>query len=51
MSTAVMNAPAAQEEIATLFVAFELNKANWLIGSYSPQLGKTVGRYKVDGAT
>jgi transposase len=44
-----MIAPAAQDEIATLFVAFELSKGTWLIGLYSPQLGKTVSRYKIDG--
>jgi len=49
MSTAVMNAPAAQEEIATLFVGFELSKATWLIGMYSPQLGKTISRHKIEG--
>ena len=48
MSTSVL-APAAQDEIATLFVGFELSKATWLIGLYSPQLGKTISRYKVDG--
>jgi transposase len=49
MSTSALTAPAAQDEIATLFVAFELSKATWLIGLYSPQLGKTISRYKVDG--
>ena len=49
MSTAVMNAPAAQGEIATLFVGFELSKATWLIGLYAPQLGKTISRHKVEG--
>src|SRR5215475_14447221 len=49
MSTSAL-APAAQDEIATLFVGFELSKATWLIGLYSPQLGKTISRYKVDGA-
>src|SRR5215468_7071469 len=48
MSTSAL-APAAQDEIATLFVGFELSKATWLIGLYSPQLGKTISRYKVDG--
>src|SRR6201987_605889 len=47
MSTSAL-APAAQDEIATLFVGFELSKATWLIGLYSPQLGKTISRYKVD---
>ena len=36
MSTSAL-APAAQDEIATLFVGFELSKATWLIGLYSPQ--------------
>ncbi len=49
MSTAVVNAPAGQEEIATLFVGFELSKATWLIGMCSPQLGKTISRHKVEG--
>src|SRR5215471_15209026 len=49
MSTSAL-APAAQDEIATLFVGFELSKATWLIGLYSPQLGKTISRYKIDGA-
>ena len=40
MSTSAL-AP-AQDEIATLFVGFELSKATWLIGLYSPQLGKTI---------
>src|SRR5215468_11053853 len=48
MSTSAL-APAAQDEIATLSVGFELSKATWLIGLYSPQLGKTISRYKVDG--
>ena len=45
MSTSALIAPAAQDEIATLFVGFELSKATWLIGLYSPQLGKTISRY------
>ncbi|HKQ86707.1 MAG TPA: IS110 family transposase [Candidatus Acidoferrales bacterium] len=49
MSTSALIAPAAQDEIATLFVGFELSKATWLIGLYSPQLGKTISRYKLDG--
>src|ERR1700743_3957184 len=49
MSTSALIAPAAQDETATLFVGFELSKASWLIGLYSPQLGKTISRYKVDG--
>src|SRR5215469_13668883 len=48
MSTSAL-APAAQDKIATLFVGFELSKATWLIGLYSPQLGKTISRYKLDG--
>src|SRR6201981_4252831 len=48
MSTSAL-APAAQDEIAPLLVGFELSKATWLIGLYSPQLGKTLSRYKVDG--
>jgi hypothetical protein len=51
MSTSALIAPAAQDEIATLFVGFELSKATWLIGLYSPQLGKTISRYKLDGVT
>ena len=46
MSTSALT-PAAQDEIATLFVGFELSKATWVIGLYSPQLGKTISRYKV----
>src|ERR1700758_4828067 len=42
-------APAAQDEIATLFVGFELSKATWLISLYSPQFGKSISRYKLDG--
>ena len=38
MSTSAL-APAAQDKIATLFVGFELSKATWLIGLYSPPLG------------
>ncbi|MGZ9112909.1 MAG: IS110 family RNA-guided transposase [Rhodoplanes sp.] len=41
--------PAAQDERATLLVGFELSKTTWLIGLYSPDLGKTVSRYKIDG--
>jgi hypothetical protein len=48
MSTLAL-APATQDEIARLFVGFELSKAIWLIGLYSSQLGKTISRYKVDG--
>ena len=48
MSTSAL-APAALDEIATLFVGFELSKATWLIGLYAPQLGKTISRYKIDG--
>jgi transposase len=49
MSTSALIAPAAQDKLATLFVAFELSKGTWLIGLYSPQLGKTISRHKVDG--
>ena len=36
MSTSAL-APAALDEIATLFVGFELSNATWLIGLYSPR--------------
>jgi transposase len=50
MSTSTLIAmPAAQDERATLLVGFELSKTTWLIGLYSPDLGKTVSRYKIDG--
>jgi len=50
MSTSTLiETPAAQDERATLFVGFELSRSSWLIGVYSPALGKTVSRYKVDG--
>ena len=50
MSTSTLiETPAAQDERATLFVGFELSKSSWMIGVYSPALGKTVSRYKVDG--
>ena len=50
MSNSVLiAAPAARMEVATLFVGFELSKATWLVGLYSPDLGKTVSRHKVDG--
>ena len=42
-------APGSQREVATLFVAFELSKATWLLGLYSPELGNTVSRHRVDG--
>ena len=42
-------APAAQDEVATLFVGFELSKKTWLIGLYAPELGKTISRHKIDG--
>jgi hypothetical protein len=31
-------APAAQGDVATLFVGFELSKSTWLIGLYAPEL-------------
>jgi len=49
MSNSVLIAPAAPEEVATLFVAFELSKSTWLIGLYAPQLGKSISRHRVDG--
>jgi transposase len=49
VSTSALIAPAAQDEFATLFVAFELSKGTWLIGLYSPQLGKTISRHKIEG--
>ena len=42
-------APAAQDEVATLFVGFELSKKTWLIGLYAPELGKSISRHKIDG--
>src|SRR5215467_13540205 len=42
-------APAAVNEVATLFVGFELSKKTWLIGLYAPELGKTISRHKIDG--
>ena len=48
MSKPTLIAPAA-EQIATLFVGFELSKKTWLIGLYAPELGKTISRHKVDG--
>src|SRR5215469_4458451 len=50
MSTSAL-APAAQDEIATLFVGFELSKATWLIGLYSPQLARPSVVTKLTGAT
>ena len=48
MSTPIA-VPAAQGDVATLFVGFELSKSIWLIGLYAPELGKTISRHKVDG--
>ena len=48
MSTQIA-APAAQEDVATLFVGFELSKSTWLIGLYAPELGSTISRHKIDG--
>ena len=39
----------AQDEVATLFVGFELSKKTWLVGLYAPELGKTISRHKIDG--
>ena len=41
--------PAAQMEVATLFVGFELSKSTWLVGLYASELGKTISRHKIDG--
>jgi len=49
MLHSLLIAPAAREEVATLFVGFELSKKTWLIGLYAPELGKTISRHKVDG--
>ena len=49
MSNSVLIAPAAREEVATLFVGFELSKSTWLIGLYAPELGKSISRHRVDG--
>src|SRR5215469_8553735 len=49
MSSSALIAPAAKEEVATLFVGFELSKSTWLIGLYAPELGKSISRHKVDG--
>jgi transposase len=49
MSHSALIAPAARDEVATLFVAFELSKSAWLIGLYAPELGKTISRHKVEG--
>ena len=40
MSNSAPIAPSAREEVATLFVGFELSKSTWLIGLYAPELGK-----------
>jgi hypothetical protein len=42
-------APAAQGDVATLFVGFELSKSTWLIGLCAPELGSTISRHKIDG--
>ena len=49
MSRSALIAPAAVNEVATLFVGFELSKKTWLIGLYAPELGKTISRHKVAG--
>ncbi|MBV8096401.1 MAG: IS110 family transposase [Acetobacteraceae bacterium] len=49
MSSSALIAPAAKEEVATLFVGFELSKSTWLVGLYAPELGKSISRHKVDG--
>jgi len=42
MSTSAL-APATLDEIATLFVGFELSKATWLIGLYRPRFTLPLG--------
>lgn len=49
MSHSALIAPAARDEVATLFVGFELSKKAWLVGLYAPELGKTISRHKVEG--
>jgi transposase len=49
MSNSAPIAPAARDEVATLFVGFELSKSTWLIGLYAPELGKTISRHKLEG--
>jgi transposase len=49
MSNSALITPAAREEVATLFIGFELSKSTWLIGLYAPELGKTISRHKLDG--
>lgn len=49
MSSSALIAPAAKQEVATLFVGFELSKSTWLIGLYAPELGKSISRHKVNG--
>jgi len=49
MSRSALIAPAAVNEVATLFVGFELSKKAWLIGLYAPELGKTISRHKIAG--
>ena len=48
MSTSAL-APAAEDEIATLFVGFELSKATWLIGLLAPKLGARSFRFAKRG--
>ena len=48
-NSALIPTPAAQIEVATLFVGFELSKSTWLVGLYAPELGKTISRHKIDG--
>ena len=47
MSNSAPIAPSAREEVATLFVGFELSKSTWLIGLYAPELGKTITRLSI----
>ena len=49
MSRSALIVPAAVNEVATLFVGFELSKKAWLIGLYAPELGKTISRHKIAG--
>jgi transposase len=49
MANSALIAPASRDEVATLFVGFELSKKAWLIGLYAPELGKTISRHKVEG--
>ena len=43
-------APAAQDDVATLFVGFELSKSTWLIGLYAPELGSTSAATRLTAA-